>query len=668
MQRCHTMEYMEELKKKDPYLEQRIRQERNRVTEYLNSRAGQKRSQSPITIPVVVHVLHNGEPIGTGKNISTAQILSQIEVLNEDYQARNSDLSNVPTHFTDVIGNAGIEFCLASIDPNGNPTTGINRVDLGANGSWSDNLKPGTIWDATQYLNIWVSELFGGTLGYTTFPGTDLNYDGVVIDYRYLGRTPANPFFNKFNRGRTASHEIGHWLDLDHTFQGGCSGTNAATCSTGGDRICDTPPTQSANYGCSLLTSQNTCTETPEDLPDMWMNFLDYMDDACLFMFTQGQADRMRAVLNTSRSSIRNSIGCQAQNLFSFSGRVIDIQTGQGLAKAKVLFDGTAHYEVETDSSGNFISPNFREGTYAVYAGRWGYMTREFSSGMRLDSGSASLTIPLEKGYYDDFLLDYGWIMSATASSGLWERDFPDQTIYSGSIANPGEDVTDDFGSKCFVTGNGGGLAGNDDVDDGSVTLMSPLFDLTGYVEPYLSYYRWFFNGGGQGNPNDRLTVSISNGIQTQAIETVDASTPNANQWNLVSIRVSDFITPSAAMQLIVEASDNPASAQHIVEAGFDKFQVTEATAAIALPDDGSHLLIYPNPVSAIMHVMVNTNRPQQALLLLMETSGKVILQNTIPADGEAVSIDLSALPKGMYLVKLLTRKQAIVRKVTLIR
>ncbi len=672
-QRCHTMEYLEELKKNDPQLSDKIKNARNLAKQYLSSpRAHARELQAIITIPVVVHVMHRAQAIGTGINISDAQILSQFEVLNEDYRALNSDISNVPSHFNSVIGNPEMEFCLAQIDPEGNPTTGIDRVSLGAGGSWSDNLKPNTTWDSEKYLNIWVTEIGGGTLGYTTFPGTSPSYDGVVIDYRYFGKAPENPFPGVFDLGRTATHEIGHWLGLEHTFQSSCSGTSAANCSTGGDGICDTPPTQSANYGCSLSTNSNTCAETPVDLPDMWMNFLDYMDDACLYMFSQGQVDVMRAVLNTSRAGILNSFACDEQELFSYSGKVVDAQSGQGVANAKVLFLGSASYELQTDADGNFSSPNFRSGDYAIYAGKWGYMTDEFTANTSIDSSTSSFIIPIENGhYYDDFILDFGWTISGSASSGFWARDFPVGTIYNGSVSNPDEDFTGDFGGKSYVTGNSGGSAGSDDVDDGNVILTSPLFDLTNYNEPYISYYRWFFNNGGQGSPDDELIISITNGTHTIVIEALDANTPNANQWNFKNIRVKDIIPITATMQLIVETADLATGAQHLVEAGLDGFSVVDSLPdpnAVASINDDSRFFVYPNPASGILNVVAKNLSPPFAHLQIMSVSSKLILQAFISANDEVMKIDLSNYPDGVYFVKLLSHRESIIRKVTIVR
>jgi len=668
VQRCHTDEYLEELKKADTGLEARIEQARLQSATFRNSKSAQKNgARAIITIPVVVHVMHNDEAIGTGANISDAQILSQFEVLNEDYNALNADITDVPAHFSGVVGNAELEFCLAQLDPEGNPTTGIDRVSMGATGNWSDNRKPNTIWDNSKYLNLWVAPISGGTLGYATFPGTSSNADGVVVDYRYFGKAPENPFNSDFELGRTATHEIGHWLGLDHSFQSGCSGLTAANCRTQGDRICDTPPTSNANYGCNLSVNRNTCTETPTDLPDMWMNYMDYMDDACLFMFTQEQVDEMRAALNTSRAGIPNSIACDAGNLFSFSGQVVDAQSGQGVADAKVLFTGTGNYEVETDANGNFTSPNFREGTYAIYAGKWGFMTHEFSPNEFIDAGTVSFTIPIESGtYYDDFILDYGWGASGNAGSGFWERGFPIETEYNGNASNPGDDVPGDFGDDCYVTGNGGGSAGSDDVDDGAVALISPLFNLLTYADPHINYYRWFFNDGGQGSPDDEMVITLSNGIETVFLEQIDAS-ESSSQWTFRNFRVLDYLTPTNTMQFTIETSDQSGTG-HLVEGGLDLFRVVDSlpSSVSITPKNAEHLFVYPNPAKTALTVVFET-KESNFEILLTEMSGRLLKRAVYAGTENTIQLDARDLPDGVYFIKLISGSNAYLRKVTVL-
>jgi archaellum component FlaF (FlaF/FlaG flagellin family) len=273
------------------------------------------RTMATFTVPVVVHIIHNGEPIGSGLNLSVAQIESQIQVLNDDYQRLNADRINTPAEFDAVAGSVDLEFVLARQDPEGLPSDGIVRLQ-GTKPDWSvDNagdFKALSYWPAEDYLNIWVVALTGDYLGFAQFPETELPgvqgpygrlTDGVVIDYRVFGTIDAGDFNldPKYSKGRTATHEIGHFLGLVHIFgnQGGCSTT---------DFVDDTPVQSSATLNCpshpAISCSQNK----------MFQNFLDYTDDVCMNLFTAGQIVRVITVLENSprRASLNVSQGLQA--------------------------------------------------------------------------------------------------------------------------------------------------------------------------------------------------------------------------------------------------------------------------------------------------------------------------------------------------------------------
>ena len=261
------------------------------------------RGAASYTIPVVVHVVYHT----TAQNISDAQVQSQINVLNQDYQELNADTTLVPAAFKRSVADCKIQFCLAKQDAAGNPTTGILRRYT-AKTSFTDDdgvKKSGTggdnAWDASKYLNLWVCNLGGGLLGYAQFPGGTPATDGVVILYSAFGNTGA--VSAPYNKGRTATHEIGHWLNLRHIW-----GDDNGAC-TGSDLVDDTPNAADANYGCPSFPHV-TCSDGPNG--DMFMNYMDYTDDACMQMFTLGQKDRMWAVLQSggARASIVNSQGC----------------------------------------------------------------------------------------------------------------------------------------------------------------------------------------------------------------------------------------------------------------------------------------------------------------------------------------------------------------------
>ena len=257
-----------------------------------------------ITIPVVVHVLYSNN----NQNISDAQILSQIDVLNEDFRRTNIDAINTPSVWQSIAADSEIEFCMATTDPNGQPTDGINRVQTthGAFGMNSDvhSTPAGGAddWPNDDYLNIWVCNIETGLLGYATPPSNWTgDGDGLVIGYQYFGRigTVQPPY----NKGRTATHEIGHWLNLDHVWGGGWG-------SCGDDNVSDTPTQEQENYSCpGYPHNPNSCSTTnPEG--DMFMNYMDYTNDACMNLFTNGQKTRMLAAINQYRPNMLNHDLC----------------------------------------------------------------------------------------------------------------------------------------------------------------------------------------------------------------------------------------------------------------------------------------------------------------------------------------------------------------------
>jgi hypothetical protein len=247
-----------------------------------------------ITIPVVVHVVHREKQ----ENISDAQVKSQIRVLNKDYRAKNGDKTKVPAVWKSLVTDAKIEFQLATKDPAGNPTTGITRTATTVASFKPDDTvkakKTGGVnpWPTDRYLNLWVCRLEDPLLGYAQFPGGPAKTDGVVILHTAFGTsgTAAAPF----NKGRTATHEVGHFLNLRHIWgdRNDCSGN---------DFVADTPPARESNAGKPGFPHV-TCHNGPNG--DMFMNYMDYVDDDAMFMFTHAQVARMNAALAGPRKKL----------------------------------------------------------------------------------------------------------------------------------------------------------------------------------------------------------------------------------------------------------------------------------------------------------------------------------------------------------------------------
>lgn len=248
----------------------------------------------PYRIQVVVHVLY----ASAAENISDAQVKSQITALNRDFRARNTDKRRTPAVWRALVSDPSIEFVLATRDPHGKPTTGITRTEATrASFAPDDGMKftargGRDAWPTTKYLNLWVCALSNGLLGYAQFPGGPAKTDGVVVLNTAFGTTgiAAKPF----NRGRTATHEVGHWLNLRHIWGDTehCEGT---------DFVDDTPNAEQPNYGLPKFP-HISCQNGPHG--DMFMNYMDYVDDAAMFMFTAQQVARMHATLEGPRKSL----------------------------------------------------------------------------------------------------------------------------------------------------------------------------------------------------------------------------------------------------------------------------------------------------------------------------------------------------------------------------
>jgi hypothetical protein len=297
---CGTTDYMQQQLQLDPTYKQNLQQ----LEDYTKKFAAEnpQGTRTVYTIPVVVHVVYNT----TTQNISDAQVLTQIDVLNQDFRRLNPDVNETPAAWVPVAADCEINFCLAAQDPSGNATSGITRTSTTKTSfSTNNNVKFNTqggenAWDRNKYLNLWVCNLSGTTIGYATFPGGAANVDGVVIDYTTFGTIgTASP---PFHLGRTATHEIGHWLNLFHIW-----GDDGTGCN-GSDQVADTPNQADQTFGCPLPTIRISCTNGPNG--DMYPNYMDYTDDGCMDLFTLGQKTRMQAAITGTRSALLTSPGC----------------------------------------------------------------------------------------------------------------------------------------------------------------------------------------------------------------------------------------------------------------------------------------------------------------------------------------------------------------------
>lgn len=619
-----------------------------------------------LTIPVVVHVIHNGEPIGTLPNITDAQVISQIDVLNEDFR-RIAGSNGFNTHPDGA--DVELEFCLAAIDPQGNPTNGIDRQNLGqdtwGSGSADGTMKPNTYWDPEQYFNIWVCNLSQGLLGYAQFPSSSglqgfnnneggASTDGVVVGAQYFGSADKDDGTFQldfpYNLGRTLTHEIGHSFGLRHIWgDGGCNVD---------DYCADTPESDGSNGGCP--TGELSCGTI-----DMIENYMDYTYDACMNIFTNDQKVRVLAVMENSprRVNLPSSIVCNPPASFAFAGQVIDAETQEGIPGAKVKFSGTFSPEATTGTDGTFAVSTLYEGDYEVLAGSWGYVT-ETMTNQYFDQNTGSFIIELDRGYYDDFVLDFEWSVTGNAETGVWVREEPIGSDYNGTLYDPADDIVGDFGEDCYLTGNSGGGAGSNDVDNGTTTLTSPVFDGTLYENPKISFYRWFMTGGGQGaTPDDILEISLSNGSQTVVLETVDINSSDLGEWVFKEFVISDYMAVTNNMTFSLSTSDQVTSSEgHLVDAALDLFRVVEGESTSvddALADE-LEFNLSPNPSQGNYNINLN-HLETNAQINVFDALGRSVFSNEV-SNGNSM-IDITNEASGIYFLQVTVEGRSFVRK-----
>ena len=571
-----------------------------------------KSTHGIITLPVVFHVIHDGDAIGSDENIPDDQLLSQIEVLNQDFRR----MLGTPGYNTHPDGaDIELEFCLAQRDPDGNPTTGINRVDLGQF-SWNSfedidfTLKAETQWDPELYLNIWICKMGGemdGIGGYAYFPdssglqgleGSEAipEIDGVVLSYLGVGSVDIYPEGNYMpgrDTGRSATHEVGHFLGLRHIWGDGddCSAT---------DYCDDTPPAAELNFFCDPV---DTCPE--DESPDMIENHMDYTMDECKNIFTQGQKERILTVLANSprRITLANSDSCVPAEELNWDGSLkingFDIACSNDFTASVTL----------TNKGNNTITSaviTYKIDDNPTQTYNW--------SGSLVLNASTDITLDL------------------TASSG-------NHTLYLDMISangNPDEYNYNDFKSKVF------NVTGEYETEQVELTIIPDAFgsEITWRLED--SNENILYIGG----PYEDFD-------ETPIFETFNLTT-NGCYTFIIEDGFGDGICCQAgdgsyelktAQGDIIKAGGNYGFGE---EANFRIIGILDATSR----DAETGLTLYPNPVKGLLHIASNSSSTKGSYTVY-NMLGQNVLSGEITFDSDA-AINTSALSPGMYSIKVI--------------
>ena len=627
---CGTMEALEQQLQQDPEMRNRMEAIERHTERYIQGEGVQFRTV--ITIPVVFHIAHNGDALGTNENISDALVLAQLEQLNQDFRKLNSDASLIPSLFQGVAADVEIEFCLAQRKPDGTATNGINRVQT-TESSWSynqiqSNLKPSTIWDRDQYLNVW-SVLFGGgdanLLGYAQFPGGTANTDGVVVAYTTVGSLALpNPLGGSYARGRTLTHEVGHWLNLRHIW-------GDATC--GNDFVADTPVHNTSNGGCPAYPHYSTCSGSPVE---MTMNYMDYTFDACMYMFTAGQAARMNAVLASggARVSLLSSPGCTPPSGGGACAVPSGLNTTNITTSSATLnwgsVSGASSYDVRARQVGTSTWSNgTATGTSINFTGLAANTQYEFQV-QAVCGGSTS-------GYS-------GSATFTTSSEGCTDNYEPNNSRSSSLPLSPtGVDLIAQIATS----------TDNDWYRFANTSAQRNIrLDLTNLPADYdLRLYQ-----------NNTLRRTSQNGGTTPEVCIWNTSKVASN-WYAYVYGYNGAFSNTQCYTLRITLSSSA-----FREDGTTDGEVTELEVPVYVERSG--FAMFPNPAADEVTLDVATQADGPVRVSLIDITGKALLLRTydLAKEDSQITLDVSQLPAGTFFVRVENGETVGVQKLMIMR
>ena len=683
---CGTMLNLERLKSQNTKFEQKRMTYEETILKYISNSQNQKASQVVITLPVVVHIVYNT----AAQNISVAQVQSQIDVVNEDFGRTNADAVNTPTVWSSVAANTNIQFCLAQRDPNGNPTTGIERKQTTVTSfTTDDKVKANSTggldaWDPTRYMNIWVCNMGGGLLGYGEFPtGSVSNTFGVVIQYNAFGRVGnvASPY----NLGRTLTHEFSHCFNLFHIW-----GDDGTAC-TGSDFCGDTPNQAGATSGCFTFPNTDACTTTSPGI--MFMNYMDYSDDNCLNMFTQDQSTRMNAVLNVAPyNALKTSNGCTTVTLQANDAGISSIIQPNGNSCStsftpqvviknygnNSLTSATINYHIDNNPvqtysyTGNLAS--LASSTVALPSILSTAGSHTFMAYTTLPNGTMDLnnsndtsmamfnvitlgqTLPFVEGFEGTTFVPMNWTLNNPDAADTWARTTSAKKsgLASAMMNN-------------FTTSHIGQL------DE----IVTPAVNLTTVLSPMLSFqlaYMLYTDPSLSPNYSDTLEVLISTDCGVTytsiykkfgtALTTTtptwanSAFTPTAAQWRMETVSLNAFSTSQNALIKFRNISDY----ENFLY--LDDINISNSTG-IDEANANSSITIFPNPNNGNFNIDIKNTDNEKIAINIFNSIGQSVYQVNNKTINGVYNLDLTNQSSGIYFVQIIKGNATYQKRIT---
>ena len=627
------------------------------------------RGGGPRIIPMVFHVIHEGG----SENISKEQIEDQVRILNEDYRRLNPDTSETREIFRDVAADCNIEFRLAQFDPDGNCTQGIVRVFSTLTSNADDEVKALSWWDNTKYLNVWVvrtiasGDVGGGGLvaGYAQLPSIgSAETDGVVIRNDFCGSIGTAQPFN--GRGRTLTHEIGHYLGLLHPFQGECNPFIPFLHET----IEDTPPVAGPSYGCNL--DANTC-DGPTSLPDMIENYMDYANGNCQNMFTLGQKDVMDLILDGSRSSLYTASNLAATGvdgngpvlcapIADFVSNFNMVCQGDNVSFTDVSYNGEVETYNWTFEGGNpatsdeanpsvvYDAPGIYDVTLEV-SNAAGNDTKSESTYMIISPDPAAVnSSQLVEGFEEDNVNNQNWIVINTDDGNGWEQ------ISSASFTGD---------KSIYINHRNGNSVGA--VDE----FVLPSVDMTALANPEMHFKIAYAQ---RSNSEDELKILTSTNCGKSwsmrfnkkgttlatASSTNGSFTPSSlSDWGSFMVNLANFGNREHLMIKFQTISDNGNNIY------IDDINLGTSVSVPEITDLES-IGLQPNPAKELAVLSFYLSYAADAEISIYDITGKkisTIVSEWLTAGVQNFNIHRNKVQPGLYFIQMKVNEKQVTRK-----
>jgi PKD repeat protein len=676
-EKCLTEIMFQEEAAKNPALLQSRQDLEDWTHNYIKSQNQNLNSTAMVNkiIPVVVHVIHYGGP----ENISKAQILDQIRILNEDFNYLNADTVNTPAVFKPLAGVTNVEFRMAQKDPQGNCTDGIVRVFSPMTTNARNNVKALSYWPSNQYLNMWIVSSIensngspGQVIGFAQFPGTGpATTDGVVIKHDFMGSIGTA---SASDGGRTSTHEVGHWLNLRHIW-------GDATC--GNDQVADTPTQLGANLSiCPTWPHVTACAGNAPN-GDMYTNYMDYTTGSCQNMFSAGQATRMNATLNSSVSG-RNNLW-SASNLIATgtdgTPPVLCVPVADFADRTRFICEGGFVSFVDASWGGEATSRvwTFPGGTPSTD-------TSKIPTVVYNTAGSYDVSLTLTNAAGTHTKTITGMVTVSPVSTG--NPSFPFSEGFEGGVFPSANDwhTWDSNAGSFWDVNNSAAATGQYSINmynyqganKGPDEFVTNAFNLSNVTATSLSFKLAYATKNTTSTNDDKLVVSFSTNCgqtwtprYTKAgatLQTTVASVPGdflplASQWrteviNLAATSVSTKPNVRFRFEFTYDSGNN---------IYIDDINLTGTVGIDEVNADNSNVTVYPNPSSSFTYVDFTMTVTSDVVIDVMDVQGRLVstFRDNLPAGAHQYTMN-NDLEKGVYMVRISFGNESVTKRVVI--